>query len=461
MATMEQLKKKHPYNIEMFNFHKHYMSLVKLSLKTLNIGPDILSNTFFLQPNVKCIVATQIRHVKPIVNNNNYTEAKDECSTHTLKSNSVLSFDEMSQSLHKYECESKQIEFEIEYKDTNDNCNNNIDGGHDDRNNRIFSSKLELGDAKREKVIGFVIGYPHPIAAPFSTNHIWQIGFMATNIRCLKKYRICNQELISTMIINLYDLIHEAAMMIMPNPNPKLHKNLKHNINFNSKFKCIDFDYDVQKQNTMEICLCIYSPIYQTSGHKIYRKLGFFKAAKIKNYYTTDESLFETIYHKNDDNRAVDISAVDDHNDSNDSNDNNDNINSECNREEYVGAFLFCISKSREKFKLYRLVLAFEYFSYKTRTKNSPKIVEEYIQSAIARNRRGKTKMENQIDFVKDVDIENMADKNSWRRWQRAELAHFIYKHSFFMCGLPYLCDIIACYCIGTGPLIFTTIATN
>ena len=73
MAAIERLKKRHPYNIELFDFHRHYMSLLKLAMKTMLIGPDVLSSTFFLSPHMKCIVATQLRVTIPNnPNHNNY-----------------------------------------------------------------------------------------------------------------------------------------------------------------------------------------------------------------------------------------------------------------------------------------------------------------------------------------------------------------------------------------------------
>ena len=338
---------------------------------------------------------------------------------------------------------------------------------------------MELGDDKRAKVIGFVIGYPHPRSVPFRTKHIWMIGFMATNNRCIKKYKIDNQQLISTMIINLFDLIHEPEITIdvNSNSNPKSDKNLKYNINTNRK--CIDFDYGMNKAETMTKCLCIYCPIYQTSGHKIYQKLGFTKVARIQNYYATDHDVFENIYRKNKVNLNYYYNTIidDTSGNYNYNDDDNDNINNnKYNREKYVDAFLFCKSTSAPKtaLKLYRLALALEYFNYKKwgskdhsithfatyRMSNPsikrPKIVEEFL---LKFRRQLHLQQENDmieaIDFVNDVDIKNKVDKNSWRRWKRAQLAHLIYKHLFSMRGLPYLCDVIASYCIGTGALIF------
>ena len=67
------------YTIELYNFERHYKSMIKLSVKYINIGPDVLSpNIFMLSDNIKCIVATQKRVVKGQERNNNYND-NDKC----------------------------------------------------------------------------------------------------------------------------------------------------------------------------------------------------------------------------------------------------------------------------------------------------------------------------------------------------------------------------------------------
>ena len=356
------------YSIELYNFDRHYKSMMKLSTKYLNVGPDTLPPiVFILDDHIKCIVATENKYDNDYISNMSYDD-------------------------HGIEMHSK--------------C----------------------------KVIGFVISYLHPHCRPYH-EHAFQIGFLGTDIRKIQKHGLNNNDIISDMLLHMYDLIHPSLLKTIDfqqkkDKNGKIYLAFPNNYdngdindvngsndNMNGD-KSYPFGKLGQKPNESH-AIAIYAPVYHVAAQRLYENVGFIKIAKISQYYAYDTNVLENIFD--------DITKK-----------NNDD-------DKYTSdAFLYC-KTTDANFKQCRLMLALEYFNYKkwpkfeninvgsgenveievkeqeendheteSNTDNNkkrkkrtdiPKIVEEYIQKHIVQKRKEEKEKARELEMKKKMNL--------------------------------------------------------